>query len=195
MRTATLLAAVALTTIAQPLFAQEPGPARGGAAAAAGTAQLIATVEAIDAAVRTLTLKGSNGNVQTLGVGDELRNLLQVKVGDRVVVTYAQALALQLKKVGAEIRERVGREGGASAAPGARPATVVGREIALVGDVVAVNYVKQTLTLRGANQTVRLVVPDAVQLKTITTGDQVHAIYTEALALAVKAAHRTAIGE
>jgi len=191
-----------LATTAQAPFAQQLGVVGGGAAATApgqavvaGTAQLIATVEAIDAAVRTLTLKGPQGNLQTLRVGDEIRNLPQVKVGDRVVVTYAQALALQLKKVGAGIRERVAGEGGAGAAPGERPASVVGRGVAVVAEVVAVNYIKQTVTLRGPNQTVRLVVPDAVQLKTITTGDQVHAIYAEAFAVALRAAPRTSGGE
>ncbi len=203
MKGATLFAAVLLATTAQAPFAQQAGMAGGGAAATppgqgavASTAQLIATVEAIDAAVRKLTLRGPQGTVQTLRVGDEIRNLPQVKVGDRVVVTYAKALALQLKKVGAGIRERVGREGGAGAAPDERPpATVVGREIAVVADVVAVNYIKQTVTLRGPNQTVRLVVPDAVHLKTITTGDQVHASYAEAFAVALRAAPRTPGGE
>lgn len=196
MRGATLFAAALLAATAQAPFAQQPGmmgtaATAPGQAAVAGTAQLIATVEAIDAAVRTLTLKGSKGNVQTLAVSDEIRN--QVKVGDRVVVTYAQALALQLKKVGAGIRARV--EGGAGAAPGERPATVVGREIAMVADVVAVNYVKQTVTLRGPSHTVRLVVPDAAHLKTITTGDQVHAIYADAFAVTLRAAPRTSGGE
>jgi len=139
--------------------------------------------------------RATQGGGEAREDGDEIRNLPQMKVGDRVVVTYARALALQLKKVGAGIRERVGGEGGAGAAPGERPATVVGRGIAVVAEVVAVNYIKQTVTLRGSNQTVRLVVPDAVQLKTITTGDQVHAIYAEAFAVALRAAPRTSGGE
>ena len=202
MKRATFFAAALLATTVQAPFAQQPGMAGGGTAATApgqgtiaGTAQLIATVEAIDAAVRTLTLKGSQGSVQTLRVSDQIRTLRQVKVGDRVVVTYAQALALQLKKVDAGIRERAGREGGPEGAPGEGPATVVGREIAVVADVVAVNYIKQTLTLRGPSQTVRLVVPDAVQLKAITTGDRVHAVYAEAFAVALRAAPRTSGGE
>jgi hypothetical protein len=38
---------------------------------------------------------------------------------------------------------------------------------------------------------VTLAVPDAVQLRSITTGDQVQATYTAAFAVAVKAAPRT----
>lgn len=195
MRTATVVAAVMIAAGALPVAGQQPGATAGGAAApapgraaVAATAQLVATVEAIDAAARTVVLKGPKGSVQTLRVSDEVRNLPQLKVGDRVLVTYAQALALQLKKGGPTPRERVGREGSAGAVPAARPSGAIGREVTVVADVVAVNYVKQTVTLRGSDQTVTLAVPDTVDLRSITSGDQVHAIYTEAFAVAVRMA-------
>jgi hypothetical protein len=196
-----LVAAVLLATTLQAAFAQQPGGAGGTAAAAPGrgaaasTAQLVATVEAVDAAVRSLSLRGPQGDVQTLRVVDEIRTLSQVKIGDRVVVTYALALALQLKKIDAKIPEVARREGEADDAPVERPASAVGREMAVVADVVAVNYIKQTMTLRGPNRTVRLVVPDAMQLRSITTGDQVHATYAEAFAVALRVAPRTSVGE
>ena len=197
---APLLAAALLGTAAQAPFAQQLGIAAAGATSmpprqGVATAQLVATVDAVDAAVGTLSLRGPQGDVQTLRVGEEIRNLPQVKIGDRIVVTYVLALALQLKKVGAGISEFVRREGGADAAPVERSATVAGRETAVVADVVAVNYVKQTLTLRASNRTIRLVVPDAAQLRSITTGDRVHAIYAEASAVALRAAPRTSGGE
>ena len=108
MRFLTMAAAVALAAAAPPLVAQQPpGVVKGGAAAAApgkvaavSTAEIVATVERVDAARRTVSLKGPRGNVVTMDVGEEVRNLPQVKVGDRVVVTYARALALELKKGG-----------------------------------------------------------------------------------------------
>ena len=45
--------------------------------------QIVATVEAVDAAKRQVTLKGPKGNVVPLTVGPDVRNLAQVKVGDR----------------------------------------------------------------------------------------------------------------
>ncbi len=44
-------------------------------------------------------------------------------------------------------------------------------------------------------RTVRLLVQDAVRLKTITTGDRVHAIYAEAFAMALRAAPGISSGE
>ena len=198
MRQATLLAAAVLAATTPPLFAQQPAMITSGAlapgkATAAATAQIVATIEAVDAARRSVTLKGAKGNAQTMTVSEDVRNLAQVKVGDRVVVTYVQALALQLKKGGALVRERAEPE--ARAAPGEPPAGAAGRELVALADVVAVNYTRQTVTLRGPQQTVKLAVPHALQLRSITTGDQVQATYTEALAVAMKAAPRTPGGD
>jgi Cu/Ag efflux protein CusF len=196
MRAVTIFAVVALAAAAPPLVAQQPpGVVKGGAAATApgkmaavSTAELIATVERVDVANRTVSLKGWRGNVVKMDVGEGVRNLPQVKVGDRVVVTYAQALALELKKGGSGIRERVERGAAARAAPGERPGAAVGREVKVLADVMVVNMKNQTVTLRGPKQTVTLKVRDPAQFKNITAGDQVEATYTEALALAVKPA-------
>jgi Cu/Ag efflux protein CusF len=203
MRPTTIIAAVAFAAAVQPLLAQQQsGAGFGGTAAAApgraagaSTAHIIATVEAVDARQRSVTLKGPKGNVQTMTVSEDVRNLAQVKVGDRVVVNYAQALALELRKGAPGVRERSERAGVARAAMIGRPIGSVGREVDVLADVVAVNYNRQTLTLRSPTQTVTLAVPDAVQLRSITTGDQVHAIYTEAFAVAVRAAPGTSGGE
>jgi Cu/Ag efflux protein CusF len=186
------LAPAALVAMAPPLFAQQPASVAGGPvataprnSAAASTVQIVATVEAVDVGRRSLTLKGPKGLAQTMAVGKDVRNLAQVKVGDRVAVSYAQPLALQLKKAGAGSGERAG---GVQAPLNERSAGVVGREVTVVADVVAVNYDRQTVTLRGAKQTIKLAVPDAAQLRSITTGDQVQATYTEAVAVSVRAA-------
>ena len=192
MRAVTMAVAVALAAAAPPLVAQPPpGALNGGAAArapgkmaAVGTAEVVATVERVDAVNRTVRLKGSRGNVVTMAVAEEVRNLPQLKVGDRVVVTYAQALALELKKAVAGIRERVVDGERVVRAAG----TAAGREVKMLADVMVVNMNSQTVTLRGATQTVTLKVRDPAQFKSVTAGDQVEATYTEPLALAVKPA-------
>ena len=55
-------------------------------------------VVAIDKATRTVTLKGPKGDVRDIVASDEVKNFDQVKVGDFLVVRYAQALTLELKK-------------------------------------------------------------------------------------------------
>ncbi len=73
----------------------KPGETPGGAITREIT--ITATITAIDAAGGTVTLKGPDGDTDTIQVKD--RQVLQsVREGDLVRVTYAQALAVSLDR-------------------------------------------------------------------------------------------------
>jgi len=100
------------------LLAQPLEPAAGGAtitATAPGkgvaerVAQVTASVEAVDSAKRSVTLKGPAGDIVKLAVGSEVQNFDQIRVGDLAVVRYLDALTLELKKRGTATRERTER--------------------------------------------------------------------------------------
>ena len=59
--------------------------------------QVTGTIEAVDAAAGTFTVKGKKGNVD-LKAGDKVK-LADVKVGDKVVVKYADGSASSVKAV------------------------------------------------------------------------------------------------
>ncbi|HZR82965.1 MAG TPA: hypothetical protein VFD92_17850 [Candidatus Binatia bacterium] len=75
----------------------EPGKMPGGAAAAAVTTT--ATITGIDRETHMVTLKGANGKTVTVKARDP-RRLEAVKVGDRIEITYTEALAVSVEKVG-----------------------------------------------------------------------------------------------
>jgi hypothetical protein len=54
------------------------------------------TIEAIDAKKKRVTLKGPEGKTQEIKVKDP-KNLKNVKVGDQVVLTYTEALAVSVE--------------------------------------------------------------------------------------------------
>ena len=54
-----------------------------------------ATITAIDKKAHTVTIKGPEGNTETIKAKDP-KNLNAIKVGDLVEITYAQALAISL---------------------------------------------------------------------------------------------------
>ncbi|BCT92907.1 hypothetical protein LYSHEL_19300 [Lysobacter helvus] len=89
---------------ADPLVVVEGGArAPTDAAPAAGAGRMIrvvATIEAIDREKNTVTLKGPNGNSMTIEVADPAV-LAKPKVGDTVVVTIAESVAMSLDKVAA----------------------------------------------------------------------------------------------
>jgi len=59
--------------------------------------EAVATVEAVDLAKRTATIRGPRGNVHTMKVGDQVK-LENVKVGDQVKVRYTEAVAISVDK-------------------------------------------------------------------------------------------------
>jgi Cu/Ag efflux protein CusF len=74
----------------------------------------------------------------------------------------------------------------ASAPAGGQPGAAAGRQVTVLADVVGVNQKTHMVTLRGPKGLVDLHVEDPDQLKNIKKGDQVEAIYTEAVAVMVE---------
>jgi Cu/Ag efflux protein CusF len=183
-----------LGALALPAFAQKAGgdtttvtkQTSPGKGTVVHERQIIATVEEVDAAKGQVTLKGPKGNVVALTVGPEVRNLAQVKVGDQVRVRYAEALTLTLKKDGKELPSSKEDSAAARTPQGARPGGAVAEQVTVIADVIAINMKTQEVTLRGPKQTVDLYIEDPKQLKLIKVGDQVEAVYTQAVALTVE---------
>jgi len=188
MRKHLVIASIIAAAVALPAMAQTGGAIVGkgpGVAAAAQTVKLTATITAIDAATRAITLKGPQGKEITLTAGPEVKNFAQMKVGDQVDAEYVEALTLELKKGGGKAVARTEQTDAVAAKPGERPAGIVGRQVTIVADVVDVNAATQTVTLKGPQRMVELKVRDPEQFKLMAKGDQVEATYTEAVAVAV----------
>lgn len=178
------LAAASHLAVAQPETRVEAASGVG-AAMVTGTVKSTATITAIDAATRTVSLKNKQGKVTDVQVGDEVRNFDQLRVGDTVTAEYKEALSVNLSKQSG-MRSSTERAIEERSAPGAKPGGVVGREVTVTADVVAVNTKTGKVTLKGPKgKMVDLHVEDPQQLKGIRKGDQVQAVYTEALAVSV----------
>ncbi|MGQ0578238.1 MAG: hypothetical protein ACT4PQ_04925 [Betaproteobacteria bacterium] len=72
----------------------KPGAKPAGAAAT--QLNMTATIEAIDQANGTVTLKGPQGNTRTIKARDP-KNLQRVQVGDLVDITYTEAVAVRVR--------------------------------------------------------------------------------------------------
>lgn len=158
-------------TVVQPAFAAAPGGQLPGAMVA-DTVKITATVEAIDYAKRTVTLKGPEGNTVTLKVGEAARNFDQVKVGDQVVAQYFESVALDVKKPSGQ--PSAGETTMVQRAPrGAKPEGVVVHTTELTATVEAIDYTKRTVTLKGPEgNTVTLKVDkSAKDFKNVKKGD------------------------
>jgi outer membrane protein len=185
-----IVAALITAAIAVPAFAQVTGGASvttgPGTATASRVVTATATVAAIDLPTRHVTLRRADGSTFIVIAGDEVRNLPQLHVGDTVTINYYDTLALELKKGGTGApASRTDRVGESRAELGQRPGGVAARETVIVADVIAVNPVDQTISLRGPRGVLDLPVRDPEQFKRIAVGDQVQATYVEAAALSI----------
>jgi hypothetical protein len=82
-------------TTQQGVASSQPGATPAGAVGEQIT--ITATIVAIDKAAHTVTIKGPEGNTETVKARDP-KNLDAVKVGDLVEITYTRALAIALDK-------------------------------------------------------------------------------------------------
>ncbi len=76
------------------------GKAPPGTSPAAGGLRrfkVVTTIKGLDRPTQTVTVKGPRGNYLTARVADPSR-LTQVRIGDTILVTYTEALAISLEK-------------------------------------------------------------------------------------------------
>jgi hypothetical protein len=193
MRSLTILAFVA-GAVLSPLSQAQP-QVKGAVATAPGQGAAVAvvtasaTIEAIDAATRTVKLKMANGETRSIVAGEEVRNFAQLKVGDKVNMKYMESVTLDLKKDGKAATGRTETSSMTRAQPGEKPGGVAQREITAVVNVVNVDAQKKLVQVKTAKgEVIDLPVQDPEQLKLVKKGDQVQATYTQALAVSVEPA-------
>ena len=145
-----------------------------------------AKVEAIDLQNRVVTLKGPKGKVFDLKVGDQVKNLPQVKVGDEVVAKYYESIALKVMPPGPAEGMKA-TEAVVAAKPGESPAGMVAKQVTVTATVEAIDPKKTFVTLKGPQgKVVDVKVRDPKNLENVKKGDQVVITYTEALAISVE---------
>ncbi|MGD8617063.1 MAG: hypothetical protein PVI91_15600 [Gammaproteobacteria bacterium] len=164
----------------------------GGAVAekpAVGAANLItltATVAAVNQETREVTLKDADGNELTIAVGEEVKNLAQVEVGDQVEVAYYESVNIEV--LGPEQAERGATAMSAleTAEPGQKPAGAMATELSVVATIDAINKEAETVTLTGPEGNTKTVkVRNPANLEEVAVGDQVMITLTRAVAVDV----------
>ncbi len=182
------LASAAFALAAAPVLAQQPARDHPAVGASASTT-VQATVEAVNMQTREVTLRKSDGELVTLVVSPEARNLAQVAKGDVVTATYNVGLVVALGPPGKE-PIRVDDTQATRTAPGEKPGGSIQQTVAVTATVTAIDAATRTVTLKGPKQTVSLPVSKDIDLTKVKVGDQVGAIYQESFALTVEPAKK-----
>lgn len=188
MRTNSLkcqLAILAMAAMAGSAWAQQPGGAY--------TSNLIkttATVTAIDSAARAVTIQGDRGPV-TIQVGPDVKNFSNLKVGDRVNISYYQGIAAQLVKGGKTVSDpavSTFRQGN-SPGPGMTPSGVVGASATVTAKIQDVNLPTNTVAFTGSDGTTHIVQVKTPEMQSfirgLKRGDVVQVTFTDSVAVEV----------
>jgi hypothetical protein len=147
-----------------------------------------ATVEAIDAATREITLKGVNGSTSFIA-GPEVQNFDNIHVGDTVNVAYYEALVAELMKKGTGVTEPTAVATASRAPVGGTPSASASHSVK--GTVKIESYDAATDTVvfvnsGGDRHTVAVQDPNMKALgRTLKPGDEVELTYVEAVAVEV----------
>lgn len=188
-----LLATAAALVFTAPLYAQDVTAPVGisakvvtpGKATLAEALQVTARVSSIDLDTRQVSLEASDGSELTLAASEDLKNLDKLKPGDLVTIEYAQSLTLELVKGGGAIRSRVEGIGETTSRTESSAERIIDRKVSGVADVIATDPETRSITLRGAEKTVDLLIENPDQFKLVKVGDQVKATYLQGVALSV----------
>jgi len=154
--------------------------------------EVSATVEAIDAENRLLSLRGPAGTA-TILAGPEIVNFPQIQVGDEVKVKYTVALAAKITKSKATPTTTL--DATAETAPeGAKPSASVGATVSTTVQIESVDTSFETVTFKRPDGFVRTIAPASPEgkkfIRTLKKGDMVDVSYTEALAISVEPAKK-----
>lgn len=158
--------------------------ARQGPLAQSKPVTLTATVEAVDKASRTVTLKRPNGTSVEIKAPAEMQGFNTLKVGDQVTASYFEAVAVNVRKPG-------------DPEPPGEPTTVVQRKERAPGSetrrqqtfrftVRSIDPKTPSLTVMDPQgHALTLAVEDPKRLETLKVGDTVDVTYYESLLISV----------
>jgi hypothetical protein len=152
--------------------------------------EFTATVTALEQEQRLLSLQDEAGRSTTIFVGPEVRNFEQIKVGDKVVATYQEAMAAAVTRPDQSVQRAEFDATSQHAKAGEAPHAEVASSMIATVTIDAVDASSNTLTFRRDDGLVRTVhVEDAGArkfIKGLKQGDLVTVTYTEALAISVR---------
>ena len=189
MKSKLLITALLALNIGLPaVHAREEGSA-GADKPAMGAASLItlsATVATVNQETREVTLQDADGNELAITVGEEVKNLPQVEVGDQVEVAYYESVNVEVLGPEQTEPEAVAMSALETAEPGQKPAGAMATELSVVATIDAIDKDGETVTLTGPEgntKTVKVRNPD--NLEKVAVGDRVMITLTRAVAVDV----------
>jgi hypothetical protein len=163
---------VALVSLNAPTVAQTVSKSESVSATA--------TIQAIDTANRIVTLRDEKGVEDTYVVGPQVKRFNELKVGDKVKLTYYESLVMQVRKPG-DPAPTAGDQMKGTRSTGTPGATISRQQTTSV-EVLAIDQKLPSITVKTADgRTVTRKVENPKNLEGVKVGDKIDITYTQAL--------------
>lgn len=144
------------------------------------------TVEAIDHKARVLTLASPSAELVTIDVPASVARFDQIKVGDKVSVTYYDNVTVRLKQPGEKPVNKL--DSALTPTEGAKPGGTLGAQRTMTATIEAIDPKVPSITFSGpTGWKYSRRVQDTNVLKQVKVGDQVDFTWTEAVQISVEA--------
>jgi hypothetical protein len=150
-------------------------------AAGGATGEITGTVMVVNTEKRMLTIKKPDGHFQVIHVPPEAERLDEIKINDKLTITYLEAVAVDLEK------NPAGAPGVVSSkeidrGSGDKPSGSIVETVTLLGVVESVDKAASSVSVRGPEHLVTVTVEDPDLLREIAVGDSVRVSYINAVA-------------
>ena len=139
-----------------------------------------ATVEAVDHATRTVSLKLADGTYETIVAPASVERFDAIKVGDTLTARYYDNIVVRVQKPGEKAVNTAAEA--VTKTPGAAPSATAAKQRTITATITAIDLKVPSITLTGPNNwKYSSRVEDVNALKSVKVGDKLDITWTEAL--------------
>ena len=150
-----------------------------------------ATIMAVDLDNRIVTLKGKQDRIFDVRVGEQAKNLAQLKKGDLVTVKYYEAISAKVYKPGEAPKVTEESASLETAKAGEQPGGKLSLESTVTATIESIDMKKPSVTLKTTEgKTLTAKIEDPKNLENVKVGDEVVITYKEAFAVSVTKAKK-----
>ena len=143
------------------------------------------TIEAVEAATRTISIKKSDGTYTTIVAGPDITRFAEVKVGQKVNVRYYENVIVRVKQPGEPDTDTkaMATTGSEQAMPGGTKA----KQRTITATITAIDPNVPSVTFTGPNGwKYSSKVQDKEALSKVKVGDKVDFVWTEAMMVSLE---------
>jgi len=144
-----------------------------------------ATVESIDPATRTVTLKKPDGTYVQVVAGPDIKRFDEIKAGDKVNARYYENVVIRVKRPGEP--ETLSQVKGTTGSEQTMPGGTKAKQTTITATISAIDMNTPSITFTGPsgfNYTSK--VQDTDALAKVKVGDKVDIVWTEAMLVSLE---------